>query len=233
MRIQRFTPAVTQIVPLIQTDVGRPLGNIVANIPGYKHLMDDAREVLDTLIPKELEIRTHDGQFYLLRIRPYRTLGNVIEGVVITFVDISSNRRAQTASMQAEASLRLLFDATPLGVIFHDGEGRITDANTAAEKMLGWSVDQLRGFSCNDTRWGLFAEDGTSLPPERHPVIRAIQDGEPVMESVLGIRSPFAGDIHWVSVNVIPQNHPDEKRPYRVCATLRPVNPPQNEVTRP
>ena len=70
LRIQRFTPAVTQVINLILTDVGRPVGHIVSNLAGYDRLVPDVRTVLDTLVPKEVEVRTTSGAWYLLRIRP-------------------------------------------------------------------------------------------------------------------------------------------------------------------
>jgi two-component system CheB/CheR fusion protein len=74
LRIQRFTPAVTQVINLILTDVGRPVGHIVSNLVGYDRMVADVRAVLDSLVPKELEVQTQTGAWYLLRIRPYRTL---------------------------------------------------------------------------------------------------------------------------------------------------------------
>src|ERR1041384_7568456 len=80
LHVLRFTPAVTQFINLIHADIGRPLGHIVANLMGYDRLVADVQSVLDTLAPKELEVRTSTGAWYLLRIRPYRTSENVIEG---------------------------------------------------------------------------------------------------------------------------------------------------------
>ena len=87
-RIKRFTPAITELINLIEGDIGRPLGHIVSNLIGYNRLVEDTQEVLDTLVPKEIEVQTKSGRWYLLGIRPYRTLENVIEGAAITFVDI-------------------------------------------------------------------------------------------------------------------------------------------------
>ena len=93
LRIQRFTPAVTQVINLILTDVGRPVGHIVSNLVGYDRLVEDVQAVLDTLAPKEVEVQTKAGAWYLLRIRPYRTLENVIEGAVITFTEITEMKK--------------------------------------------------------------------------------------------------------------------------------------------
>lgn len=88
LNIMRFTPTATRIINLILSDVGRPVGHVVSNLLGYDRLVEDTREVLDTLIPKEVEVKTIEGKQYKMHIQPYRTLENVIEGAVLTFVNI-------------------------------------------------------------------------------------------------------------------------------------------------
>ncbi len=75
LRILRFTPTVSALINLIETDVGRPLDQIRSNLAGYDHLAADIREVLESLVPKELEVQTNSGEWYLLRIRPYQDPG--------------------------------------------------------------------------------------------------------------------------------------------------------------
>ncbi|SMP51144.1 chemotaxis protein CheB [Anoxynatronum buryatiense] len=87
LRIMRFTPTATQIINLILSDVGRPVGHIVNNLMGYDSLVEDTRAVLDTLVPKEVEVQSIEGNQYTMYIQPYRTLENVIEGAVLTFVN--------------------------------------------------------------------------------------------------------------------------------------------------
>jgi two-component system CheB/CheR fusion protein len=100
LEILRFTPAATQVLNLIPTDVGRPIGHIVSNLVSYDSLVDDVRQVLDTLGPREVEVQTKSGPWFLLRIRPYRTIENVIEGAVITFVDITELRQLKQAQRE-------------------------------------------------------------------------------------------------------------------------------------
>ncbi|PWU12875.1 MAG: chemotaxis protein CheR [Verrucomicrobia bacterium] len=95
LRIQRFTPATTEIINLIQTDIGRPVSDLVSNLASYDRLGHDVKAVLDTLIPRETEVQTTNGHWYLMRILPYRTLENVIEGAVLTFVDIAAQKKAE------------------------------------------------------------------------------------------------------------------------------------------
>jgi two-component system CheB/CheR fusion protein len=108
LRILRFTPAATQIINLIPSDVGRPVGHIVSNLVNYDSLVADAQAVLDTLVPREAEVQTKAGAWYTMRVRPYRTLDNVIEGVVITFVDITERKRTEEALREATEQLRAL-----------------------------------------------------------------------------------------------------------------------------
>jgi two-component system CheB/CheR fusion protein len=95
LHILRFTPAITKIINLIQSDIGRPVNHILSNIKDYDNLIPDIQEVLDTLIHNEREITTKSGNCYTMHIQPYRTLDNVIEGAVITFVDISKTKILQ------------------------------------------------------------------------------------------------------------------------------------------
>ena len=141
LRILRFTPAATQIINVIHSDVGRPVGHIVSNLVGYDRLPVDVRTVLDSLSPIDVEVQTTEGKWYLMRIRPYRTLDNVIEGAVITFVDISETKATREALRKANDLLRLAVvvrDAHD-AITVQDLEGRILAWNPGAERLFGWS----------------------------------------------------------------------------------------------
>lgn len=112
LRILRFTPAASQIIHLILSDVGRPVAHIASNLAGYASLVADVQSVLDTLVPKEADVQTTAGQWFRMRILPYRTLDNVIEGAVITFVDVTERRRAEDALRESQERLRALLRAS-------------------------------------------------------------------------------------------------------------------------
>ncbi len=133
--IQRFTPAATMVINLIRTDVGRPLGHTVSNLVGYNTLVDDVHEVLDTLKSKELEVQSAKGDWFLLCIRPYRTLENVIEGAVITFTEMNETVK----SREAVERLAVVVHDSSDAITVQDLDGRILAWNPAAEKMFGWS----------------------------------------------------------------------------------------------
>ena len=152
LRILRFTPTVSALINLIETDVGRPVDQIRSNLAGYDHLAADIREVLESLVPKELEVQTNTGEWYLLRIRPYRTLENVIEGAVITFTEISVMKKAQAALRDSEALRRLAVvvrDARD-AILVQDMTGRILAWNPGAERMYGWSEAEALAMNIRD-----------------------------------------------------------------------------------
>jgi two-component system CheB/CheR fusion protein len=102
LRIRRFTRDAARLYRLVASDVGRPLADIKSDLAG-EDLLAEARAVLDSLTPWERELRVADGACYLARIQPYRTLENVIEGVVLTFTDISQRVAAENAAREARA----------------------------------------------------------------------------------------------------------------------------------
>jgi len=102
LRILRFTPTATKIINLIQTDIGRPVSHIVSNLTGYDKLTEDTQAVLDTLVPREAEVMSTGGRWYAMQIQPYRTIDNVIEGAVLTFVDITEAKKLQEALREKE-----------------------------------------------------------------------------------------------------------------------------------
>jgi two-component system CheB/CheR fusion protein len=94
LRIKRFTPATAKIFRLLQTDIGRSIRDITSNITSFD-VYTAAEDVLATLVRKEVEVKNEDGRWFTLRIIPYRTMDNTIEGVVVTFIDISDLKRIQ------------------------------------------------------------------------------------------------------------------------------------------
>ena len=98
LNVRRFTPQATKIIHLRDADIGRPLSDLTTTL-NYPELNEDARETLRTLVFSEKQVSTTDQLWFSVRIMPYRTLANVIQGAVITFFDIS-------AAKKLEASLR-------------------------------------------------------------------------------------------------------------------------------
>ena len=107
LNVRRFTPQATSIIQLIKSDVGRPITDITTSLL-YDALAEDVKEVLETLVFKEIQAMTKTGQWFTVRIMPYRTHENVIDGVVITFADITALKQLEISLRENEEHLKVL-----------------------------------------------------------------------------------------------------------------------------
>jgi two-component system CheB/CheR fusion protein len=164
--ILRFTPAAARIINLIASDVGRPVGHVVSNLVGYDRLVEDTRAVQDTLIPKEAEVQAKEGRWYMMRIQPYRTLENVIEGTVITFVDITDRKLAEDKLRQANEHLRLavvVVRDSRDAITVQDLDGRTIAWNPGAVRMYGWSEEEALAMNVSSRIPEELREDAISM----------------------------------------------------------------------
>ena len=145
LRILRFTPKASQIIHLMPVDIGRPVAHLASNLVGYAQLVPDAQAVLDTLQPKEVTVQSQSGDWYLLRMLPYRTLENQVQGVVITFVNITQlKQQAAELKQAADALYRLavvLRDSHD-AITVQDLAGQILAWNPGAQRLYGWTEAQ-------------------------------------------------------------------------------------------
>jgi two-component system CheB/CheR fusion protein len=157
LNIQRFTPAMTKFINLIPTDVGRSVGHIVSNMY-YERLVQDAKEVLKTLVPKETEVQTKDNRWYAMRIRPYRTIENVIDGVVVTFVDITA---AKVAEKKAKNALRFsenVINTVRDCLVVIDQDIRVVSANRSFYRVFRVKPEDAQGkllYELGNRQWDI------------------------------------------------------------------------------
>ena len=151
LRVRLFTAGANRVFKLIPGDVGRAITDIVSQL-AYPELADHAREVLRTLALHEQPAATRDGSWFLVRIRPYRTLENMIDGVVITFADITDTRRKEEALRKANDLFRLagVVRDTHDAITAQDLEGRIIAWNPGAVRMYGWSEAEALEMNVRD-----------------------------------------------------------------------------------
>jgi len=137
LRIRRFTHRTTELFSITPSDEGRLITDFAHKLE-YEGLVNDARTVLDHLTPLNREVRTADQRWYLMRMRPYRTVDNKIDGIVISFIDVTERHRA-------EERFRLAVEAAPSGMILVNSEGRIVLVNAHIERLFGYTREELVG----------------------------------------------------------------------------------------
>ena len=143
--VQRFTPKATGIIPLAGLDTGRPVNHFASNLIDVD-LTLYAQQVLDDLIVQQAEVQSKDGHSYSMRLRPYRTLANVIDGVVITFSDITERKQNEQILGESEARYRTLVEKSPYCIHEIDLDGRLISMNPAGLRMMNLkSKDKIIG----------------------------------------------------------------------------------------
>jgi two-component system CheB/CheR fusion protein len=188
LRIRRFTPRLLEIFKVREGDEGRPITDIVTHLT-QDWLGQDVRQVLTSLVAIEREVSLADGGIsYLMQVRPYRDMNNVVDGVVITFVDISEHKRHE----QAQARLAAIVEWSHDAIISHDMDGIITTWNGGAEKLFGYSASEAIGQPIGGIlkgpqprNWASLLEGlGKSAPAADFDTVKTTKSGSAVEVSV-------------------------------------------------
>ncbi len=144
LRIRRFTPAATELMRLVPPDVGRSLEHVKLRFDDPQ-LASDARMALAGVVPRPVEVRAEEGRWYLRQVLPYRAEGEAVEGVTMTFVDVTDQKRAaatiQEAREYAESIVQTI--RTPLLVV--DDEQRVVSANRAFYEKFHLAGREVEG----------------------------------------------------------------------------------------
>ena len=136
LNIRRFTNQATKIFKFIKSDIGRPFTDQVSDLM-YPELATDALEVLRTLVFIQKQIPTKDGRWFFIRIMPYRTLDDRIEGLVITFINITDLKQTEVKLNETEQINRLLLNSSSDVIIKLSTDLKILEFSPEAEKFLG------------------------------------------------------------------------------------------------
>ena len=206
LNIKRYTPAAARLIQLIPTDIGRPLSDLTTRFPGVD-LAGYAKQVLNDLKILETEILSADGFCHLLKVRPYRTGENVIDGVVVTVMDIHDIKQADKIRRLAA----ILEDAND-AVTVRDFQGRILAWNNGAERMYGWTEHEAQTMTTDKL-----------VPRQRLKAEKAFMAKLKIGETVKSLKTQRLTkdgkilDI-WLTVTVLKD---DSGRPIEIATTER------------
>ncbi len=194
-RILRVTPRVSELFNLRPSDRGRPLGDFTHRL-GYDHLQEDAERVLERLVPIEREVQSELASWYLCRILPYRSEADRIEGVVITFIDITHRKQAELALRDSEESFRALVTASAQIVWTTNAQGQMVEDSPSWRAFTGQSFEQWRG-----TGW-LGAVQAEDREFTRDRWLHAVESEQP-FDAEFRLQH-VSGEWRWTEVRAVP-----------------------------
>ncbi|HSH92253.1 MAG TPA: PAS domain S-box protein, partial [Ramlibacter sp.] len=142
LQIERYTPSAVTLFSLIPSDVGRPLADLSTRLD-YPDLSNDAKRVLERLVPVEREVGLPDGKWFMSRLLPYRTMDDRIAGVVVSFIDITERKAAEEVRRWLSAVVASTTDA----IVSFALDLTILSWNEGAERIFGYTADQAIGQS--------------------------------------------------------------------------------------
>jgi two-component system CheB/CheR fusion protein len=142
LSVRRYTERTTRLLRLIPSDLGRAITDITTDLR-FPELPEAVAQVLTTLVPIEREVSTADGRWFSTRILPYRTLDDVIDGVVITFMDITSAKRLESELRASRERFGALLERLPSGLAVVDGSGQALARETLLQTIVAARADDL------------------------------------------------------------------------------------------
>ncbi|WP_207431954.1 CheR family methyltransferase [Sabulibacter ruber] len=178
--IKNFTPQATQIFNLIRTDVGRSITHIASNLK-YQDITKDVKEVLERLRSKEVHLQTADEQqWYSMRIIPYRTVDNFINGTVLTFTNITAYKEMEASREATNQYATALVDLMPKPLIVLDHLLRVETSSQAFIDTFKLIPEQIKG------QWLYHLGNGQWDIPGLHDVMaQVLLEGQDVKDSIL------------------------------------------------
>ncbi|MFX0558621.1 CheR family methyltransferase [Maribacter sp. CXY002] len=191
LKIKRFTPSMTKIINLIETDIGRSIEDLSSNLI-YSGIASDAKTVLEKLIPYKKSVKSNDGIWYQMQIMPYRTSENVIEGVVITFVDITQEKQMADQLLDFKEKYEHLLEMTQTVVYTQDSNLLYT---SMANIHPNFQFKDMIGKKDTDF---FNKEDAKKLAAIKRNVLKI---GKPERET---ISLEIGGELHYFDLMVRP-----------------------------
>ncbi len=196
LKIKRFTPPMEKIINIIRTDVGRPINHLSSNLI-YKGFEEDIKKVVAKLIPITKSVKNNDSAWYKMQILPYRTSENVIEGVVITFVDITDEKHLEDILEALNENYDNLLNMTGTMVYSQDKNLRYTSVanishNLKSQNIIGKSDVDLFSKKDSTRLEEIKKEVLKSGKPDRKTLVLNIT-GEPRFYDLM-VRPVFADD---------------------------------------
>ena len=157
LNIRRFTKEVTKLINMRDSDLGRPMSDIASNIK-YDRLVDDIKEVIQRVAFKEKELQTINGELYRMRIMPYKTSEDVIDGALLTFINITQSKKIQQKIQESLDYADNIIDTVREPLLVLNDELKIISANRSFYQSFKVTPEQTEGeelFKLGKGQWDI------------------------------------------------------------------------------
>jgi len=216
LEIRKFTSEATKIYKLVTSDVGRPLSHIVHNIKGIDPIIS-IKEVVESGTHKEIDITTQSGDWFIMRILPYKIAKGIFSGIMLSFIDVNplvaALKRAEKSELLFENISEMMFE----GIMFINPNNKLEYANYSALETLGIEEKDLP-ISCEE--FETVHQNGKQLKVTEFPAIQAYKTRKPVNGIILGIKNKKTDTLRWIKVNAYPIQENQQKTPSQVVTVF-------------
>jgi len=194
LRIRRFTPTAEKVLKIIATDVGRPIADLKPriNVPNLEEIL---QQVVDTLQPYEKEVQDQEGHLYLMRVRPYRTADNRIDGTVLQLLDVSELKGSLEEARHARDFAEAIVNTVREPLVVLDQNLKVQNANRAFYEALSLEPDSALGQTIYETG------DGRFDLPEVRALFEHLAGRSPEVKDVEIVHRPERGEARTLLLN--------------------------------
>lgn len=199
--------------------IGMSLEKISINIKaGRQHLKNTLRA--KTRYQFEIVQKKSDGSEIDVEISASIIKYKNSQAILSINRDITSRKLYEKALKQSEERYRHLFETMAQGAIYQSADGKILSANEAAERILGFTLEQMQGLTFDAPIWKAIKEDGSDYSKEEHPSMIALKTGIPIKGKIMGVYNQSNNEYAWILIDAIPEFQPGEEKPFQVFSTF-------------
>ncbi|MFT3739962.1 MAG: PAS domain S-box protein [Breznakibacter sp.] len=190
----------------------------IEDVPKLMGLLNSLNEEFNKIGAVRHRKKNGDFIYVLLHTHDIVFCGKLARHVMIT--DVTGQIEAENSQKESESKFHVLFDTMLQGVVYQGPDGVIVDANPAAQRIFGLSLEQMKGHAFIDLHRKTVRGDGSVFPGGEHPSMMALATGKPIENHEMGVYNPLLGKCLWILVSAIPLFEPGVERPYAVYATF-------------
>lgn len=216
--LEEFNNITSKITPdLVIADINLPDGSALSILKGDMEDLPWPVLIMTSFGDEEIAVKAIKSgalDYIVKSPEAFRNISHVVKRNLREWRNIQRIR-------ESERKFRILFETMDQGIIYLNSSGSITACNSAAERITGYTLEEMQDMPFFDHGpWIFFHEDGSYSSGEGHPASIALRSGLPVIDKVMGIQNPGSAKFAWLLVSAVPQYRRDGSEPYQVFTTL-------------